>query len=199
MRSCDTLEFDGSDLCDEIWRRLAPFVPARCELRETDERWQHDLEGNWEARGLNSHLLVNKYLPGGHFAPHADGSIQVCARRPRPALDARVVSPPLSHRAVRGGWVGGKRTATEHPRCDPRRSQRAVRWTHTSHAAPKPASTHPPQNARPRTCTSVAPPTQMVISPPSSAAKTSSPSRGGALCTGGADARARVGPRSRGR
>jgi hypothetical protein len=79
VRSCDTLEFDGTDLCDEIWRRLAPFLPATCELLEPDERWQHDLEGKWEARGLNSHLLVNKYLAAGHFAPHVDGSVQVCA------------------------------------------------------------------------------------------------------------------------
>uniref|UniRef100_A0A7S3W6W1 Fe2OG dioxygenase domain-containing protein n=1 Tax=Strombidinopsis acuminata TaxID=141414 RepID=A0A7S3W6W1_9SPIT len=77
LRTCDTLEFDGEDLCDEIWRRLKPFLPEQSKLNESDERWQHDLNGNWESRGLNTHLLVNRYMSGGHFAPHADGSVQL--------------------------------------------------------------------------------------------------------------------------
>jgi len=102
LRTGDTLEFDGKDLCEEVWRRLAPFLPPAVEIREpSDERWEHELEGRWEATGLNPHLLVNKYGPGGHFAPHADGCTQVRAR-PGPAL-AAVARPepaprPPAHR-----------------------------------------------------------------------------------------------------
>ena len=75
VRNADTLELDDPALCTGLWRRLAPFMPPSVAIgREDAERYEHDLEGTWDAAGLNPHLLVNRYGPGGHFAPHADGS-----------------------------------------------------------------------------------------------------------------------------
>jgi len=76
VRNADTLEFDGdvAGLCDGLWRRLQPHVPALVEITPEQPRYERDLEGTWEAVGLNPHLLINRYAAGGHFAPHADGS-----------------------------------------------------------------------------------------------------------------------------
>ena len=74
MRNADTLEFVGTDLCAQLWARIAPFVTARSAISTDQARSERDLEGEWAAAGLNEHLLINKYAAGGHFAPHADGS-----------------------------------------------------------------------------------------------------------------------------
>ena len=74
VRNADTLEFIGGELCAQLWRRLAPFVVARSRISPEQERCEPDIEGEWAAAGLNEHLLVNKYVAGGHFAPHVDGA-----------------------------------------------------------------------------------------------------------------------------
>lgn len=74
VRSADTLEFNDPVLCAQLWERLRHFVPQHVRICEDQQRYEPDLEGSWTACGLNSHLLVNKYGPGGHFAPHVDGS-----------------------------------------------------------------------------------------------------------------------------
>ena len=81
VRNAHTIEFSSSDLCDALWKRLQPFVPPNCRIEEGQERWQADLAepggSEWHACGLNTHLLVNRYEPGGHFSPHADGSTEI--------------------------------------------------------------------------------------------------------------------------
>jgi hypothetical protein len=78
LRNADTIEFMGAhELCARLWERLRPHVPAECAVRPEQPRWSRDLEGTWAARGLNPHLLINRYAAGGHFAPHADGSTEV--------------------------------------------------------------------------------------------------------------------------
>ena len=76
QRNADTLEFDGDEeaLCAALWERMRAHVPARVEITPKQSRYERDLEGCWEAAGLNAHLLINRYASGGHFAPHADGS-----------------------------------------------------------------------------------------------------------------------------
>ncbi|KAL1527074.1 hypothetical protein AB1Y20_015757 [Prymnesium parvum] len=74
IRNAHTVEFEDAALCAALWERLRPFVPERVDIREDQPRYESDLGGNWKASGLNTHLLVNRYGPGGHFAPHVDGS-----------------------------------------------------------------------------------------------------------------------------
>ena len=65
MRNADTLEFVGTDLCAQLWERIAPFVTARSAISADQARSERDLEGEWAAAGLNEHLLVNRYGAGG--------------------------------------------------------------------------------------------------------------------------------------
>ena len=74
LRNADTLEFLDESLCAALWERLRHHVPERVEVTREQRRFERDLEGTWEAIGLNPHLLINRYEAGGHFAPHADGS-----------------------------------------------------------------------------------------------------------------------------
>ena len=78
VRNADTLELNDTAFCAALWQRLSAFVPQRCSiLPEDSQRYEPDLEGEWQAIGLNPHLLINRYAAGGHFAPHADGSTLV--------------------------------------------------------------------------------------------------------------------------
>jgi hypothetical protein len=74
VRNADTLEFECVSLCSVLWERLRAHVPERVEISEEQPRFEPDLEGSWRACGLNTHLLLNRYGGGGHFAPHVDGS-----------------------------------------------------------------------------------------------------------------------------
>uniref|UniRef100_A0A7S0J6S5 Fe2OG dioxygenase domain-containing protein n=1 Tax=Calcidiscus leptoporus TaxID=127549 RepID=A0A7S0J6S5_9EUKA len=77
LRNADTLEFMGEELCSALYERLRPFVAHRVQITDEQPRFEPDLEGAWEALGLNPHVLINRYGEGGHFAPHADGSTQL--------------------------------------------------------------------------------------------------------------------------
>lgn len=75
VRNADTLEFEDAALIDALYRRLLPHLtPVVTFSADDEERFEPDLEGEWVASSLNPHLLLNRYAPGGHFAPHADGS-----------------------------------------------------------------------------------------------------------------------------
>ena len=75
VRNADTLEFDDPKLCEALYLRLAPWLTPRVAFSsEEEELFEAELEGEWVACGLNTHLLLNRYGSGGHFAPHADGS-----------------------------------------------------------------------------------------------------------------------------
>ena len=76
FRSADTIEVDLPSLTARIWNRL-----ERCLLRpkvvitpEDEASYERDAEGEWHASGLNPNCLFARYLEGGHFAPHIDGT-----------------------------------------------------------------------------------------------------------------------------
>ena len=77
VRNADTVEFEDVGLCEALWVRLAPHMPARVAIGPEQDRCEPDIAGEWVATGLNTHLLINRYASGGHFAPHADGSTVV--------------------------------------------------------------------------------------------------------------------------
>lgn len=75
VRNADTVEFDDKSLCDQLYSRLLPYInPSVAFSTENEDTFETELEGEWVATGLNTHLLMNRYAGGGHFAPHADGS-----------------------------------------------------------------------------------------------------------------------------
>lgn len=75
VRNADTLEFDDPALCKSLYERLRPYLTLEKSFSPEDEdTFENELEGEWVATGLNTHLLINRYGTGGHFAPHADGS-----------------------------------------------------------------------------------------------------------------------------
>eukprot|EP00947_MAST-08B_sp_MAST-8B-sp1_P003638 g3638.t1 len=73
FRNADTIEMTHPDWAARIWARMAPHVCGHVEIEESQDRWEPDLTGRWEATGLNEKLLLARYQPGGHFAPHTDG------------------------------------------------------------------------------------------------------------------------------
>jgi hypothetical protein len=77
LRSADTLEARQPALAAELWARMRVLAAEPVEIVPGDERFECDLEGTWEAVGLNEHLLFARYGPGGHFAPHADGQTEL--------------------------------------------------------------------------------------------------------------------------
>ena len=48
LRNADTLECRSPALCDELWRRLTPFVPPSCQISPEQERFESDLGGVWK-------------------------------------------------------------------------------------------------------------------------------------------------------
>ena len=78
VRNADTLEFEDAELCTDLYSRLLPHIAKTVRFSPEDEdTFETELEGEWVATGLNTHLLINRYGGGGHFAPHADGSTVV--------------------------------------------------------------------------------------------------------------------------
>ena len=79
FRSADTLETEQPALAAALWARIAPLAGADVEIGadEASARWERDLEGTWEAYGLNAQLLFARYGAGGHFAPHVDGQTEL--------------------------------------------------------------------------------------------------------------------------
>ena len=75
VRNADTVEFDDPSLCESLFARLLPSITQTVTFSPDDEEtFETELEGEWTATGLNTHLLINRYGGGGHFSPHADGS-----------------------------------------------------------------------------------------------------------------------------
>lgn len=77
FRSADTLETAQPKLAAQLWARMEPLVGGAVEIAPGSERFERDLEGVWEPFGLNEHLLLARYGPGGHFAPHVDGQTEI--------------------------------------------------------------------------------------------------------------------------
>uniref|UniRef100_A0A0G4I068 Fe2OG dioxygenase domain-containing protein n=1 Tax=Chromera velia CCMP2878 TaxID=1169474 RepID=A0A0G4I068_9ALVE len=75
FRSAWTIEVTHQKLADAVWRRVRASVPSSIVIgdEESDPRWERELEGEWEAVGVNPVLLFARYRDGGHFGPHSDG------------------------------------------------------------------------------------------------------------------------------
>jgi hypothetical protein len=77
FRNASTIEVTHEDLADRIWQRVSHLVNPSISLKEDDERFEIDIEGDWEPYAMNPTLLLSRYLDGGHFSPHTDGTTVV--------------------------------------------------------------------------------------------------------------------------
>lgn len=73
FRNADTVEVHDADFAARLWDRMRNHVPAQVTLEPGDRRWERDLDGTWQAVGVNHVLLFARYGEGGHFSPHTDG------------------------------------------------------------------------------------------------------------------------------
>ena len=84
-RNSDTVEITSDQVAGEIWARVKHSVVPRVTIGAgagaKTQLWEPGLEGEWEAYGINAHLLFNRYAPGGHFSPHTDGATVVDMNR----------------------------------------------------------------------------------------------------------------------
>jgi hypothetical protein len=79
FRTAFTIEGQFPQLAAALWARIQRRVslPAKTfhsEMDNADELFERDMEGTWEPLALSSDLLLARYLDGGHFAPHVDGT-----------------------------------------------------------------------------------------------------------------------------
>ncbi|OEH76023.1 putative dolichyl-di-phosphooligosaccharide-protein glycotransferase [Cyclospora cayetanensis] len=73
-RSAYTLEVEHPDLADLLWQRVRGCVVQEvCFSDDDPERFERDLDGTWEACGVNSTFLFARYTSGENFGPHTDG------------------------------------------------------------------------------------------------------------------------------
>ncbi|CAE7328201.1 PIP5K6 [Symbiodinium sp. CCMP2456] len=77
FRNAHTVEVTHQALADRIWRRVAAHVQPKVELGPDDPRFEVDIEGTWCPYAMNPKLLLSRYLDGGHFSPHTDGTTVV--------------------------------------------------------------------------------------------------------------------------
>jgi hypothetical protein len=77
FRRAYTLEVKHQKLADLLWSRVKDLVIPSVSIVEDDERHEMDNEGKWDACGMNPNMLFSRYLNGGHFAPHTDGTTVV--------------------------------------------------------------------------------------------------------------------------
>jgi hypothetical protein len=73
FRDADTIEATHAPLADYLWERMRPLIEPTVELAPGHPHWQRDLDGTWDAVGVNPCSLIGRYVGGGHFAPHTDG------------------------------------------------------------------------------------------------------------------------------
>ena len=74
FRNAHTIEVTHPELADRIWSRISDFVRPEVMLDEDDPRFEIDIEGTWKPYATNPKLLLSRYLEGGHFSPHTDGT-----------------------------------------------------------------------------------------------------------------------------
>lgn len=72
-RNADTVEVTNQVLADRLWGRIKHLCVPSVTISLGQGRWSKELEGTWEAIGVNPNMLFNRYGPGGHFSPHTDG------------------------------------------------------------------------------------------------------------------------------
>jgi leukotriene-A4 hydrolase len=77
FRNATTCEVTCEQAASELSRRLLPFLREGEDYIDIDQispKHEQGLDGSWRADGVNAKLLFGRYPPGGHFAPHTDGS-----------------------------------------------------------------------------------------------------------------------------
>jgi hypothetical protein len=74
FRNACTVEVTHNELADRIWRRAGHLMNPEVVIMEDDERFEVDIEGEWKPYAMNPKLLLSRYLDGGHFSPHTDGT-----------------------------------------------------------------------------------------------------------------------------
>lgn len=76
-RDADTIEVDGRNIADNMWKRVQTAVDESLAIAvdddEADPNYERELIGHWEPSALNHDLLFARYPSGGAFAPHTDG------------------------------------------------------------------------------------------------------------------------------
>lgn len=76
-RDADTIELDGQNLANIIWKRIGSLVNDKLDIDvkddESDCNYERELIGQWNPAALNHDLLIARYPSGGAFAPHTDG------------------------------------------------------------------------------------------------------------------------------
>eukprot|EP00931_Biecheleriopsis_adriatica_P047773 TRINITY_DN27565_c0_g1_i1.p1 TRINITY_DN27565_c0_g1~~TRINITY_DN27565_c0_g1_i1.p1 ORF type:complete len:383 (+),score=80.74 TRINITY_DN27565_c0_g1_i1:66-1151(+) len=77
FRNAHTVEVTHQELADRIWERVGRLVQPSVTLAEDDARFEVDIEGKWVPYGMNPNMLLSRYLDGGHFSPHTDGTTVV--------------------------------------------------------------------------------------------------------------------------
>jgi len=77
FRNADTIEVTHNDLADMIWSRVAEHVNPSIVITEDDDRFEDDILGAWYPYGINPNMLFARYLNGGHFSPHTDGTTTI--------------------------------------------------------------------------------------------------------------------------
>eukprot|EP00747_Dinoflagellata_sp_TGD_P207221 gnl/TRDRNA2_/TRDRNA2_80808_c0_seq1.p1 gnl/TRDRNA2_/TRDRNA2_80808_c0~~gnl/TRDRNA2_/TRDRNA2_80808_c0_seq1.p1 ORF type:complete len:502 (+),score=87.79 gnl/TRDRNA2_/TRDRNA2_80808_c0_seq1:91-1506(+) len=78
FRNAFTVEVTHHELADRIWQRVGHLVnPSLTIDDEDDPRFEVDIEGTWRPYAMNPKKLFSRYLNGGHFAPHTDGTTVV--------------------------------------------------------------------------------------------------------------------------
>jgi len=74
FRNAHTIEVTHQQLAQRIWQRVSKFVRPEVQLSEDDPRFEIDIQGTWNPYAVNPKLLLSRYLEGGHFSPHTDGT-----------------------------------------------------------------------------------------------------------------------------
>ncbi|CAE8604255.1 unnamed protein product, partial [Polarella glacialis] len=77
FRNAHTVEVTHEELAERIWRRVGKLVQPSVHLAEGDPRLEVDIEGDWVPYAMNPNMLLSRYLEGGHFSPHTDGTTVV--------------------------------------------------------------------------------------------------------------------------
>lgn len=74
FRNAHTIEVTHDQLAERIWQRVSESVRPGVQLSEDDPRFEIDIQGTWKPYAVNPKLLLSRYLEGGHFSPHTDGT-----------------------------------------------------------------------------------------------------------------------------
>lgn len=77
FRNAHTIEVTHTELAERIWRRVGHLVKPCMTFAEEDEAFEVDIEGTWRPYAMNANMLFGRYLNGGHFSPHTDGTTVV--------------------------------------------------------------------------------------------------------------------------